>query len=195
MTDPAQTAARHFDDIEDVFALLRAEGHRVTMPCRIVLEGLFAAEGPVSAPHIAKMTPLDSDMSSVYRNLERLEGLGIVRHVHLGHGPSLYMLVGEGEREFLLCERCGRVRSVDPAELEEVRDQIRERFGYRASFGHFPIIGLCARCEKGGEEDPDSASAHTHGEYVHTHLHPARADEAHPHEHDRRRRTEEAGDA
>lgn len=147
MTDPAQTPTRRFEGIEDVYGTMRTEGHRVSTPCRLVLEALFAAEGPISAQHIVERSPVpDFELSSAYRNLERLENLGIVRHVHLGHGPSLYMLVGTGEKEFLLCERCGRVTSVDPPQLDAVRSQIERQFGYRAGFGHFPIVGLCAEC-------------------------------------------------
>lgn len=152
MTDPAQTPALRFEDIEDVLALLRSEGHRVSTPCRLVLEALFEAEGPISAQQIVASSPVaEFEPSSAYRNLERLERLGVVRHVHLGHGPSLYMLVGSGEKEFLLCERCGRVKSVGPAELDPLRNQIEKRFGYRARFGHFPIVGVCAQCSKAAE--------------------------------------------
>lgn len=157
MTVPAQAPPQRFEDIEEVFTLLRSEGHRVTMPCRIVLEALFDAEGPISAPHITRATALaDSDVGSVYRNLERLEGLGVVAHVHLGHGPSLFMLVGSGEREFLVCERCDRATSVDPADLDPIREEIERRFGYRPSFAHFPVVGLCTDCASAGQQ-------HAHG--------------------------------
>lgn len=150
MTDPAQTPTRRFEDIEGVYEAMRAEGHRVSTPCRLVLEALFDAEGPISAQRIVERSPVPGfELSSAYRNLERLENLGIVRHVHLGHGPGLYMLVGGGEKEFLLCERCGRVTSVDPSQLDPIRAQIEQRFGYRAGFGHFPIVGLCAECAEG----------------------------------------------
>jgi Fur family transcriptional regulator, ferric uptake regulator len=149
VTEPAATAPRSFADIDEVFALLRSEGHRVSAPSRFVLQALFAAEGPISAQQIAEGSPSAGlEPSSVYRNLERLEELGVVRHVHLGHGPSLYMLVGSGEREFLLCERCGKAKSVEPSELDPVRKEVEKRFGYRARFGHFPIVGLCADCAK-----------------------------------------------
>ena len=39
-------------------------------------------------------TPMDA--ASVHRNLSQLEELGLVRHVHIGHGPGLYGLVGRG---------------------------------------------------------------------------------------------------
>jgi len=150
MTDPSQTPPLQFEQIDEVFTALRAEGHRISTPCRLVLEALFEAEGPVSVHHIAHNSPLsESDPSSIYRNLERLEDLGVARHVHLGHGPSLYTLVGSGEREYLVCERCNRAVSIDPAELDEVRGEIRERFGYEAHFAHFPIVGLCADCAQG----------------------------------------------
>ena len=75
-----------------------------------MLEALFLADGPVSAEELAaglggQVPP--SDLASVYRNLETLERHGVVRHVHLGHGPGRYALAGTGEREYLVCERCG----------------------------------------------------------------------------------------
>jgi Fur family ferric uptake transcriptional regulator len=82
----------------------------------------------------------------VYRNLDVLEGVGLVRHVHLGHGPGLYALAGGREREYLTCERCGAYEAVDPAQLDGVREAIRARFGYEARFTHFPIGGLCRDC-------------------------------------------------
>jgi Fur family transcriptional regulator, ferric uptake regulator len=149
VTEPAITPSRRFEDADEVFALLRAEGHRVTAPIRFVLAELFAADGPISAQQISDRSP-DQGLqpSSVYRALERLEELGVVRHVHLGHGPSLYLLVGSGEREFLVCERCGAVCSVEPAAMDTIRNAVEQRFGYRARFGHFPIVGLCAECAK-----------------------------------------------
>ena len=49
-----------------------------------MLEALLAAEEPLTAEEIAG----DADLASIYRNLETLEAIGIVRHVHLGHGPG-----------------------------------------------------------------------------------------------------------
>jgi len=136
-------------DPDEAIRRLREAGLRLSTARRLIIEALFAADGPVSAQEIARDSGMpEADPSSVYRNLERLEELGVIRHVHLGHGPSRYMLVGGGEREFLLCERCGRVRSVEPADLDPVRERIEADFGYRARFGHFPIVGLCSDCSR-----------------------------------------------
>ena len=142
MTRASDSTPLDFRDIADVAAALRAAGGRFSASRRRVLEALFAAADPLPADAIAP----DLDRASVYRALEYLEELGVVRHVHLGHGPGLYALTGGGEREYLVCERCDRVTALEAQRLDGVRDAIEREFGYRARFTHFPIVGLCPDC-------------------------------------------------
>jgi Fur family ferric uptake transcriptional regulator len=138
-----------FADVEGAIDHLRQQGLRVSSARRLVLEALFAADGPSSAETIAERVHRSgprADIASVYRNLDALERAGIVHHVHLGHGPGLYGLAGGRERAYLHCERCGRVDAVPPDQLDRVGTVIRAQFGYRARFTHFPIVGLCADC-------------------------------------------------
>jgi Fur family transcriptional regulator, ferric uptake regulator len=148
MTVAPRSRPLRFRDLADVAEALRREGGRLTLPRRLVLEALFAADGLVSAEHIAAGadTGVEIELTSVYRNLERLEELGVVRHVHLGHGPGLYGLVGTGEHEYLVCEACGSVTTADPEQLDRARAAIRADFAFDARFTHFPIHGLCAGC-------------------------------------------------
>ena len=138
-------------DLEEAMEVVRRGGLRLTSSRRLVLEALLATREPISAEEIAdglggRMT--QSDIASVYRNLETLGELGLVRHFHAGHGPGRYVLVGFGNREYLACESCGVLESVEPAALDGVRDAVRDLSGFEASFSHFPIVGLCARCAK-----------------------------------------------
>jgi Fur family transcriptional regulator, ferric uptake regulator len=133
-----------FNGIDDAIEALRARGLRLSMTRQLVLEALFAAAGPVSAEEIALR--LDLVPTSVYRNLETLERHGLLRHVHLGHGPGLYTLVGDGEHEYIYCPGCGTARTVRPELLDPVRRQIRRRFGYDVRFTHFALVGQCPRC-------------------------------------------------
>jgi Fur family ferric uptake transcriptional regulator len=149
MTESPRVEPLRFAGFDDIVAAIRARGGRLTAARRMILETLFAAEGPVSAERIAERLSERGAAfgpTSIYRNLERMEALGVVRHVHLGHGPGLYSLIADGVREYLVCERCGRARAVKPRELDGVRRSIRRRFGYEARFGHFPITGLCPDC-------------------------------------------------
>jgi Fur family transcriptional regulator, ferric uptake regulator len=148
MTVAPRSEPLSFRDIDEVAAVLRRDGGRLTMARRLVLQALFAADGLLSAEAIAggAQTGVAVDITSVYRNLERLEELGVVRHVHLGHGPGLYGLVGQGEHEYVVCDACGKVTAAEPAQLDRARSAIREDLGYEARFTHFPIHGLCAGC-------------------------------------------------
>ena len=88
---------------------VRSHGMRVSTARRSVLEALLAAERPLTADEIAG----DADLASTYRNLETLESIGIVRHVHLGHGPGRYELTRPRPR---LGDLRG-LRSLHPAAL------------------------------------------------------------------------------
>jgi Fur family ferric uptake transcriptional regulator len=143
-------------DVDAAVDALRAHGLRVSAARRLVLEALYAAAAPISAEQIADglagRLPR-SDLASVYRNLETLEEVGLVRHRHLGHGPGLYSHAGLDEREYLVCDSCRAVMAVDRREMDPVRNLIQKRFGYEARFSHFPILGLCADCAREESQD------------------------------------------
>jgi Fur family ferric uptake transcriptional regulator len=135
------------DTLPEAVAALRARGLRVSVARRVVLEALYATDQPLSAEQIAEgfgELPA-SDLASVYRNLETLERLGLVQHVHLGHGAGRYVRAGR-EREYLVCERCGANHAVPPEQLDAVRQAVERATGFRARFSHFPIVGLCRDC-------------------------------------------------
>ena len=140
------TPALQADTPAAAAAALRARGLRLSSARRELLEALYAAERPLSADELAG----GGDVASAYRNLEVLEDVGLVRHVHLGHGPGLYHPAGL-EREYVVCEACGAVRAVAPAELDDVRAAVLDAVGYRARFTHFPLAGLCSACAAEGD--------------------------------------------
>jgi Fur family ferric uptake transcriptional regulator len=147
VTQAPRTPPVAAEDLDDVVEALRARGGRLTAQRRALLEALFAAEGPVSAEHLARA--LGVDPATAYRTLEYLQELGVARHVHIGHGPGLYALASEPAREYLACEQCDAVAIVDAATLDGVRRAIRAASGYEARFDHFPIVGLCPACAAG----------------------------------------------
>jgi Fur family ferric uptake transcriptional regulator len=123
------------------FAALRANGLRLSSARRLLLQALYAAERPLSAEELAG----DGDVASAYRNLEVLEGLGLLTHVHLGHGPGRYQPAGR-PREFVVCEGCGDVSPLAPAAVDAVRMAVLDALGFRPRFTHFPLAGLCRAC-------------------------------------------------
>ena len=144
-------------DAETAMSALRERGMRISAARRLVIEAVYATRTPVSAEQIAAglggRLPA-SDLGSVYRNLETLERAGLVRHFHAGHGPGLYTLAARASREYLVCESCGQVLEAKAGDLDGARELIRERFRFGARFSHFPIVGLCERCEGNGDGGP-----------------------------------------
>lgn len=147
MTFQSTGPALQFESADAVLRVLRAHRLRISTARRLIVSFLFEARGPVSAQQIAKgldRTPLD--LASVYRNLEKLEEIGVVRHFHAGHGPGRYVLIRGGVQEYLTCDRCGAIEEIDHSELDPLREDVEQRFGYRVRFTHFPMVGVCPRC-------------------------------------------------
>ena len=126
---------------------LRARGLRASTARRALLAALFEAEAPLTAEEVASSTTPPSDLASVYRNLETLEANGLVRHIHLGHGPGRYLPAAATD-EFVACERCGAFERVAPAVLDAVRVAVRGAVGYSIRCSHFPLAGLCPTCDE-----------------------------------------------
>jgi Fur family ferric uptake transcriptional regulator len=150
MTVPHETRPLAAASVPAALTTLRVRGLRVSSARRLVLEALFAAEGPVGAEAIAGglggRLP-GSDLASVYRNLDTLEQIGMVRHFHLPQGPGLYALTGRHEAGYASCERCGTHRALDPEAVARVAAALREVCGYEAHLSHFPIVGTCPECD------------------------------------------------
>jgi Fur family ferric uptake transcriptional regulator len=144
MTMASQLRPVGVDRLTDALSLLRQQHVRLTGSRQAVLRALFADATPRTAEEIAAVSYVD--LASAYRNLETFEQLGIVRHVHLGHGPGLYARSGLAEREHAVCECCGVHRSVAATDLQAARDAIRAATGITARFSHFPIVGRCDDC-------------------------------------------------
>jgi Fur family ferric uptake transcriptional regulator len=156
MTVPHHVPALRAPSLSSAFGALRMRGMRVSAARRQVLETLYAADAPVSAETLAARVP-GSDLASVYRNLDALEELGLVRHMHLGHGPGLYSLSSPSEVEFVACERCGSFEALDAWRLDAVRAAIEAECGFAAHFTHFPIVGVCPACQPAPLEEAHHA--------------------------------------
>ena len=144
MTVAHRTEALAAPSITAAVVALRTRGMRVSGPRRTLLEALYRADEPLTADALAG----GLDIASVYRNLEALEAVGLVRHVHVGHGPGRYALATRRDLGSVACERCGRHVALAPGALASIRAAVETATGYTSDFSHFPIVGLCPECGK-----------------------------------------------
>ncbi len=137
--------------VDAVLADLRARGLRVTTARRVLLEALYDASGHKTAEELAaavqERAP-DVHMSTIYRNLDELERLGLVVHAHLGHGPATYHLAASAHGHFV-CETCGAMWEAPDELFEDLAGEALARYAFTIDPHHFAVIGLCSGCLAG----------------------------------------------
>lgn len=137
------------ETVEILLDHLRDGGGRVTTIRRLVLTALLQTESrhptAVDLLEIVRKTAPDVHASTVYRNLEELERLGVVIHTHLGHGASIYHLATAAHGH-LVCEACGRTVEAPRELFDELASGAKRRLGFVLRPYHFAVFGLCADC-------------------------------------------------
>jgi Fe2+ or Zn2+ uptake regulation protein len=136
--------------LETVLELLRANGGRVTSPRRAILRALIDHDGHPTAEQLTSAVQADQpdvNESTVYRFLDELERLGVVDHVHLGHGPAVYHFADDAHLH-LVCETCGRVTEVPDKVVATLRRQLHAEFAFDIDPRHFAVLGRCKVCAR-----------------------------------------------
>jgi Fur family transcriptional regulator, ferric uptake regulator len=134
--------------IEAVLDRLRARGGRVTTARRLLLTVLFEEPGHRSADELAsevQQRAPDVHLSTIYRNLDELERLGVVVHSHLGHGPAAYHLASAAHSHFV-CSRCGVALEAPDEVFKGLAREAKRRYRFHIDPHHFAVLGLCATC-------------------------------------------------
>ncbi len=131
-------------------AHLRNRGLRLTPQRLLILELLEHAHGHIAPEDIYQQVLQRYPMinrSTVYRTLEVLEDIGLVRHGHVDDGAARYHLAAETHHLHLICHRCGHaVELTDLSIGASLVEALRSQFGFDADLTHFPISGLCRGC-------------------------------------------------
>ena len=141
--------SKRVSSVEDVLALVRARGGRATSSRRTILEALFDADRDLTAEELAvavQSRAPDIHLSTVYRNLEEMQRLGVLVHSHLGHGPATYQLASTAHAYFL-CEVCGATIEAPDDVFNGLAKTVNARLGFAIDPVHFAMLGRCAACQ------------------------------------------------
>jgi Fur family transcriptional regulator, ferric uptake regulator len=135
-------------DGSDWRARLREGGYRLT-PQRELILGAVERLGHATPDEVLAEVRTHStavNASTVYRTLEVLEELGLVRHAHLSDRAPTYHSMTEHEHFHLVCRNRHRTISVDPDVLIPVLERLSADHGFAVDVGHLTVFGLCADC-------------------------------------------------
>lgn len=154
MPDPAEEHGHgHGYPAGDWRAELRAKGYRLTPQRELILAAIddlgHATPDEVLAHVRTRASSVNA--STVYRTLEVLEDLGLVRHAHLSDRAPTYHSISGHEHFHLKCRGCGDVISVDVALATSLTSRLRSDLGFVADIGHLTVFGACATCATGSE--------------------------------------------
>jgi Fur family ferric uptake transcriptional regulator len=85
-------------------------------------------------------------LSTIYRNLEALEEVGVVTHTHLDHRSPTYHLSDHADHLHLVCLSCGAVIESPVSTADPFVGNLLTRHSFVADVRHMAIHGWCPRC-------------------------------------------------
>jgi len=130
---------------------LQRQGIRITRPRAAVLqvlegtaEHLKVAEVHRRAMRIAPRIGL----ASVYRTMDLLARLRLVKHVHLDHRHQHYAPVTGGHCHHLVCNTCGCVVEFSDCRADGLTRILSRRTRFRIDGHCMDFFGQCPKCQR-----------------------------------------------
>src|SRR5260370_41986441 len=111
---------------------LKQRGLRMTPQRRLILDAVASMRGHVSVEQVYQQVVSvfpDVNISTVYRTLEGLEDLGVVRHTHFHDGVAQYERTDAAMHHHMLCTRCGADAEVDLDILQPLPAELQPTYG------------------------------------------------------------------
>ena len=131
-------------------AALKRDGHRSGGARSAVLDLIARQDCYLTAQEIfdeLRDDGRDVGIASVYRALDLLTRMGLLRRVELaeagGYEPSL---PGGAHHHHIVCERCGKVSAFEDEALERAIDRLAGRLEYDVGEHEVVLRGACADC-------------------------------------------------
>jgi Fur family ferric uptake transcriptional regulator len=131
----------------------RQRGMRWTPQRRAVVEVLAASDGHVTgAELVERCRALDPSTipSTVYRSLDVLEELGLIRHGHAADGREEFHVRPEEEHGHRYCAACGGRWPIGQPEAEAIAATLRAVDGFEVDISHVTAVGRCRACVDAG---------------------------------------------
>jgi len=135
----------------DLQTKLNEEGMRMTRPRQVVLSILENATVPLS-PQTIHQQSLEAHQEiglvSVYRTLDVLMDLALVRKVHSPDGCHGFVMASPGHHHHLVCRECDRAVEFSGGEdLSSLMVRVQKETGFTIDGHMLQLFGLCPECQ------------------------------------------------
>jgi Fur family transcriptional regulator, ferric uptake regulator len=150
---PPGASGAGWDDLPD---RLRARGLRWTPQRRTLIEVLATTTGHVTGSELVeRCRALDATTipSTVYRTLDVLEELGVVRHAHGVDGREEFHVRPTVEHGHLHCTECHGAWEIGADEARALVASIERSRGFTVDLSHLTVAGVCGDCAGASSDD------------------------------------------
>lgn len=87
--------------------------------------------------------------ATVYRTLKLLKECGLAEERHFADGQARFENVeAERHHDHLICERCGRIIEFVQPRIEELQEELAQRYDFVATTHKMEIYGICKECRE-----------------------------------------------
>jgi Fur family ferric uptake transcriptional regulator len=137
------------EEADRILALLKSEGKRLTAKRALVYQVIQESESHLPAEEIylrAKALNPNISLSTVYRTLNILKDLGLVRELHLDEEHHHYELVEGSAHYHMICSQCGKIEEFKSELVDKLAEELEKKYGFETKSIHIDFVGLCADC-------------------------------------------------
>ncbi|HYL81269.1 MAG TPA: Fur family transcriptional regulator [Candidatus Acidoferrum sp.] len=141
---------------------LHDRGLRLTRSRLAVLQVLSASAEHLKVAEVhrrARQIDGRVGLASVYRTMELLAQMGLVKHVHLDHRHRHYASITEDHSHHLVCTSCGLAVEFSDCRLERLTRTIARRTDFKIEGHCMEFFGRCARCRQNSRHPSGSRRA------------------------------------
>lgn len=138
-------------DLETLNAQLSEQGYKLTRQRKAVVEVVAQTHTRLSAAEVfaqAQRVCPDLGLTTVYRTLEILEQMGVIRRVHLDDGCEGFALASAEHGHHLICSRCRETIEFEDCNMTSLLKRVAEQTGFAIEQHWLELVGLCPRCQK-----------------------------------------------
>ena len=88
--------------------------------------------------------------ATVYRTLKLLKECGLAEERHFADGQARFENIeDQRHHDHLICERCGRIVEFVQPRIEELQEELAQKYGFVATTHKMEIYGICKECREG----------------------------------------------
>jgi Fur family ferric uptake transcriptional regulator len=140
-------------DIDVISLELSRRGLRLTRQRRAVLQAIASAPSSLSPLQVydaARKRCPELGLTTVYRTLDVLDEIGVLRRVHGPDHCEGFVPAGTAHGHTVVCSDCGRVTEFTECDVGALVAAAGRQTGYRITDHFLQLSGLCAACGAGG---------------------------------------------